>query len=505
VDPAELASTRNVRKSEVTPEFVGSIKENGVLQPIVATPYGDGLAVIIGNRRVKAAIEAGRNVDVIVRQDLTADEGRIIAQLVENCHREDMRASEIADAYAQLDLLGLDAEVIAAQVVADPKAVRASIALSRMPSAARTAVDKGALTLEDATTLSEFETDPKAYKRLLAAVDKGGNLNWAVADERRKAARAVLRQETAEALNSAGVPMVGEPYGFGWRASKEVGLHRLADSDGVVLTPENHADCPGNAGFFDEHASGDLKATFICRDPHLFGHQVPASYRFLSAEDEAAKAAAELAARERREGLGIAVEVRQEYVRELCRSKKVPKGMTRKVLALLYRLGADEESDETLMFLGAPGEDEGTARYTRFIRRMAEARLPLAILAAVAGRAERDVRQAILGWGDKENAVAWFDFLVAYGYELSDPEVELLADLRKEIAGSRAEDAKTAEAEEESAAEPVDEDSREATSGGHLAVVTNADTDGLDGEDADESGATDREARDPESNEPMAA
>jgi ParB/RepB/Spo0J family partition protein len=131
VDPAELVFTRNVRKSEVTPDFVGSIKTNGVLQPIIAMPYGDGLAIIIGNRRVKGAIEAGRNVDVIVRHDLTVDEARIVAQLVENCHREDMCASEIADAYAQLHLLGLDAEAIAAQVVADPKKVRASIALSR--------------------------------------------------------------------------------------------------------------------------------------------------------------------------------------------------------------------------------------------------------------------------------------------------------------------------------------------------------------------------------------
>jgi hypothetical protein len=377
-----------------------------------------------------------------------------------------------------------------------------------MPNAARAAVDEGALTLEDAATLSEFETDPKAYKRLLAAVEKGRNLNWAVADERRKAARAELRQETTQVLKAAGVPMVGEPYGFGWKSSKEVGLERLSDSDGVVLTPENHAECPGNAAFFDEHASGDLKATFICRDPHQYGHQVPTSYRFLSAEEEAAKAAAEQAARELREGLAIAAEVRQEYVRELCRSKKVPKGMARKVLALLYKLGADEESDETLMFLNAPGDDDSTARYTRFIRRMAEARLPLAILATVAGRAERAVHQAIIGWGDEGSAVDWLDFLVAFGYKLSDPEAELLADFRKEIAESRAEDAErpveTVEADDDAVTEPADEEAEEDTSVSPLAVVASDDADELDGEDAGESD-DDWEARYPEINEPIAA
>lgn len=509
VDPAELIFTRNVRKSEVTPGFVGSIKKNGVLQPIIATPYGDGIAIIIGNRRVKGAIEAGRNVDVIVRNDLTVDEARIIAQLVENCHREDMHASEIADAYAQLSLLGLDAEAIAAQVVADPKQVRASIALSKMPNAARTAVDKGALTLEDATTLADFEADPKAYTRLLAAVEKGSNLKWAVADERRKAVRAALRQEATLALKAAGVPMVGEPQGFAWKSSKEVGLDRLSDPDGVVLTPESHANCPGHAAFFDEHASGDLKATFICRDPHQYGHQVPTSYRFLSAEEEAAKAAAEKAARERREGLAIAAEVRQEYVRELCRSKKVPKGMTRKVVALLYKLGADGENDETLMYLNAPGEDDGAARYTRFIRRMAEARLPLAIVATVAGRAERAVHQAVAGWGDRESALAWLDFLVAFGYQLSDPEAELVADFRKDTAEVQAEDAEphagAADDEEDSAVDPVDEEAQEGATSGHLAVVTDYGTDEPDSVNAGGPDDTDWEARYPEINEPIAA
>lgn len=458
-DPNDLIFTRNVRPVELDTEFVGSIKENGLFQPIIAAPHENGYAIILGNRRAKGSIEAERNVDLIVRNDLSAEEARIVGQLVENLHRMDMRESEIADAFAQLSIeLGLDADQIATRVAQDPKKVRASIALAAMPKAARNAVDKGAMTLEAAEAIAEFESDPKAYKRLLETVEKSGSLSWALKNERRKAERAVLRQEATQTLKAAGVTMIGEPRELSWGGSKEVRLSRLADADGVELTPENHKSCPGNVAYFNENAQGDLKATFLCRDPHKYGHQVPSSYRFLSAAQEAAKEAAEQAARERREALEMAAEVRCEFIQELCRSKKVPKGMTRKVLAMLYKRGGDENCPEALEFLGAPGDDDRAARFGRFIGRMAEARLPLALLATVAVRAERDLRQAVFGYGDKWAAVEWLEFLMAYGYELTEPEAEVLAALRAKIAEAEARAAAKAAAEDE---ENEDEDYEE--------------------------------------------
>ncbi|MFF1785594.1 ParB/RepB/Spo0J family partition protein [Kitasatospora sp. NPDC058243] len=531
VDPKELTFTRNVRKAELTADFVASIAENGLYQPIIATPHEDGIAIILGNRRAKGAIEAGRLVDVIVRNDLTAEEARIIAQLIENMHREDMKQSEIGDAYAQLSIeLGLDADQIATRVAQDPKKVRASIALAGMPKTARAAVDKGALTFEDAEALAEFEGDPKAYKRLLAKVETGQGLNWAIKDERRKAERAALRAETAQALAAANVRMVGEPQGFNWGVSRELDVNRLADADGVVLTPETHAACAGHAAFFNEHQAEGIKATFICRNPHEYGHHVSGSYNFLSAEETAAKAAAEQAARERREALAISQEVRAEYIQELCRSKKVPKGMTKKVLRLLYTLGADETSPEVLVYLNAPGDDDRTDRFERFTRRMAEARLPLVLLAAVAVRAERAVRQSISGYSGTWAALEWFDFLAAYGYELTDPEIELVAALRAKIAEAEtraaakaaAEEARQADADEydEYEEEQEEQEDAEEESGGpelaaeedqadaeseqetgdelnrHLAVVASILSDNLE---------KDWEALYPEINEPIAA
>ncbi|MFD9687260.1 ParB/RepB/Spo0J family partition protein [Kitasatospora sp. NPDC059088] len=485
IDPTELIFTRNVRKAELTPEFVDSIAEHGLFQPIIATPYEAGIAIILGNRRAKGSIEAGRTIDVIVRNDLNAEEARIIAQLIENMHREDMRESEIADAYAQLSIeLGLDADQIAARVAQDPKKVRASIALSAMPKTARSAVDEGALTLEDAELIAEFESDPKAYKRLLDTIERGGKLSWAIKNERAKAEKAMQRKETTQALKASGVRMVGEPYGFGWNGSKEVGLGDLADADGVVLTPESHKSCGGHAAFFNERVHGDLKATFLCRDPHQYEHNVLRSYSFRSPAEEVARAAAEQADRERKEALTIAAEVRHEYIQELCRSKKVPKGMTRKVLAMLYKLGADHTDPEVLKFLQAPGDDDRTARYGRFIGRTAEARLPLVLLATVAVRAEREVRQAASGWGDKQDVVTWFEFLKAYGYELNEPEVELLAELRTKIAAAEARAA--TKAEEEAAGEAAADAEEDEEGPGLAAQDEELEDEELEGEEDEE-------------------
>ncbi|MFJ2864951.1 ParB/RepB/Spo0J family partition protein [Kitasatospora sp. NPDC087314] len=526
INPSELIFTRNVRKAELTPDFVDSIAEHGLFQPIIATPYEAGIAIILGNRRAKGSIEAGRTVDVIVRNDLSAEEARIIAQLIENMHREDMRESEIADAYAQLSIeLGLDADQIAARVAQDPKKVRASIALAAMPKTARQAVDQGELTLEDAEKLAEFESDPKAYKRLLDTIERGGKLEWALRNERRKTVKAVLRKETALALETAGVRMVGEPSGFSWNGSKEVGLDRLADADGVVLTPESHKSCPGNAAFFNESVTDDLKATFLCRDPHQYGHHVTGHYSFHSPDEKAAKEAAQQADRERREALAISEEVRHEFIQELCRSKKVPKGLTKRVLGMLYTLGSDETSPEALEFLKAPGDDDRSARYGRFVGRMAEARLPLVLLASVAVRAEREVRSAIGGWGKKWAAVAWFELLADYGYELNESEVELVDGLRVQIAEAEARAAAEAEELDEEDEELDEEDEeldeedeeldeedeeldeeQEDALDRYLAIVKDDESDDPDDEGAGEqSEETDWEARYPEINEPIAA
>ena len=216
VDPCELILTKNVRPAEVDEEFVASIREHGVLQPVIAAPYEGGMAVLFGNRRTAGAIAAGRTVDVVLRDDLTGEAARIITQLVENMHRQDMRPTEIAAAYVQLALdLGMSDEEIAKKVSRDRDEVRAAIALHSMPKAARDAVDNQTLELDIVVELQEFEADTKVYNRLLESIEQGRNIQYAILDERRKKkARAEKARIVAE-LKEAGIVVIPQPKALG--------------------------------------------------------------------------------------------------------------------------------------------------------------------------------------------------------------------------------------------------------------------------------------------------
>jgi ParB/RepB/Spo0J family partition protein len=438
-DPKQLIRTRNVRPVELTAEFIGSIRENGVAQPVITAPHPDGgYAIILGNRRTAGAIEVGRTVDIVVRHDLDGEATRIILQLVENIHREEMKTSEIAAAYAQLALdLGLSDEEIAQRVARDRKDVREAIALHGMPKVARDAADTGALSVEDAIALQEFESDPKVYRRLLDKIENGGNFSYSIHEARRNKAKKEKKAELRAELDAAGVMVIGEPKEFGWGGSKEAGLERLTDKDGETFTVESHASCPGHASFIRSSTYGDPSVHYLCRDPKGYGHTVSGSYRHRTPDEVAAEEEARHKEAERREALTVAAEVRAEFVAGLCRAKKVPKGLMRYCLETVFAYGvADgrERDAMTLGFLGVREVDEDPqATFGRKLSRFAEVRQPLVLLAIVANKAEINMANHAAGrtWGCNDAfAIGWLEFLSAQGYALSEPEVALVETLR---------------------------------------------------------------------------
>jgi ParB family chromosome partitioning protein len=96
--------------------LVASIREHGVLQPILVTETLDGYQLIAGERRLRAAIEAGlERIPAIVRHPSDVD--RLELALVENLQREDLDPLEAAAAYRRLiDEFGLSQEQIALRV-----------------------------------------------------------------------------------------------------------------------------------------------------------------------------------------------------------------------------------------------------------------------------------------------------------------------------------------------------------------------------------------------------
>ena len=97
-------------------ELAGSIKDHGILQPILVTDRGDHFEIIAGERRWRAANVAGlKEVPVIVK-DLTEEEIYIIS-LLENLQRKDLNPIDEAQAYKRLiDDYGFKQDEVAEKV-----------------------------------------------------------------------------------------------------------------------------------------------------------------------------------------------------------------------------------------------------------------------------------------------------------------------------------------------------------------------------------------------------
>jgi ParB family transcriptional regulator, chromosome partitioning protein len=159
VDPSTLLVDVNIRSdAALDKDFLASIRDLGVLVPIVAVRTEDGaLRVRYGHRRTLAAVEVGRtSVPVIVTCDDGADEAaRIVGQWHENEHRAGLSTADKVTAVEQLSLLGLSA----AQIVKQTRARKADV--EQALAAAGSALAKGAasryefLTLDQAAAVAE--------------------------------------------------------------------------------------------------------------------------------------------------------------------------------------------------------------------------------------------------------------------------------------------------------------------------------------------------------------
>ena len=82
-------------------ELAGSIRENGVLQPVLVRPFGNGYQLVAGERRLSAAQRAGlMRIPAVVRE--VPDDRLLELALVENIQREPLNPLEEAQAYQNL-------------------------------------------------------------------------------------------------------------------------------------------------------------------------------------------------------------------------------------------------------------------------------------------------------------------------------------------------------------------------------------------------------------------
>ena len=135
-------------------ELAESIRVQGIVQPLVVTPEGEGWAIIAGERRWRAARRAGlESVPVVVRQ-VSGDRELLELALVENLQRSDLNPIEEAEAYAVLQAkFGLSQEEVALRVGKARTTVTNALRLLRLPDDVRELLRAGQLTAGQARPL----------------------------------------------------------------------------------------------------------------------------------------------------------------------------------------------------------------------------------------------------------------------------------------------------------------------------------------------------------------
>lgn len=135
-------------------ELARSIKETGILQPVLVTRDGERYRILAGERRVRAARLAGLSrLPVLVREGL-AERDHLLFALVENVQRRDLSPLEEAEAYRSLkEEFGLTQDEVAERVGKDRTTVANTVRLLKLPQQVRAALEEGALSAGHARAL----------------------------------------------------------------------------------------------------------------------------------------------------------------------------------------------------------------------------------------------------------------------------------------------------------------------------------------------------------------
>lgn len=248
LNPADLLTDRNVRNDlHLTSAFIGSVKANGIIVPIVAVRDGDGVRVRAGHRRTAAAIEAGlTQVPVVIIDTDPGDEGaRIVEQIVENHHRSGLTDLDTITAIEQLTAFGVPAGSITRRTRLPKATVTAAVTIAASDTARTAVADHADLTLEQAAWLAEFDDDPDLATHLLDSFLDGGpeSGRWAVERARQTRARATAWPTAVQHLTDQGWTVIDTPD---YDDTTTAGLSQLAAVEGgQPLTVQDHHGCPG--------------------------------------------------------------------------------------------------------------------------------------------------------------------------------------------------------------------------------------------------------------------
>jgi len=176
----ELVPNRYQSRKEFDGEeqknLVTSVRKSGIIQPIVVRRLENGYEIIAGERRWRAAQEAGlKQVPIIVREAEDLDMAEI--SLVENIQRADLNPIEEAEAFLTLmEKFGLSHEEISARVGKDRSTVVNAVRLLKLTPEVREALAKRQVTAGHARALLSLSSAAEQVRLLRDILKKGLNV-----------------------------------------------------------------------------------------------------------------------------------------------------------------------------------------------------------------------------------------------------------------------------------------------------------------------------------------
>jgi ParB family transcriptional regulator, chromosome partitioning protein len=154
-------------------DLIASIKEKGVLQPILVRESGDDFEVVAGERRLRAARALNlEEVPVIIKK--VSDQEALVIALVENIQREELNPMEEAQAFRRLiDDFQLSQDDVAQAVGKDSSTVSNTLRLLKLPDNIQNALFEGRLTMGHARALLGVENAQEQQDVFALVISKG--------------------------------------------------------------------------------------------------------------------------------------------------------------------------------------------------------------------------------------------------------------------------------------------------------------------------------------------
>ena len=181
---------------EAIEALAASIKEHGVLQPIVVTKEDGKYKIVAGERRWRASKIAGlKKIPAIIR---TLDsQNRLELSVIENAQREDLNAIELATAYAKLKTqFNLSIKEIATKIGKSETSIQGTMRLLNLPEDVKKIMVKEKLT--EGVMRPLVSRDEKTIKKVLPKIISEGwtarKVERYLADNKKKSSTALIKQ-----------------------------------------------------------------------------------------------------------------------------------------------------------------------------------------------------------------------------------------------------------------------------------------------------------------------